>query len=157
MHGREPPPVEILEQVTAKGGDILSRTVENFKPPNRTSLANGGSESPREDSKTPKEEKMDIDDPGSGPGRVTRGELVSANRERFPRNWPFTHVGNHRSSPTAASKSTVSAGYHIIQARASTFKSASVSSTNSGNSCSHWLQLFSVIKSKQCVFYYCEL
>lgn len=74
MHGKEPPPVEILEQLTAKGSDILTRTVDNFKPPPlRTGLANGGSDSESEDVKTPgKDDAMDIDDPASG-GRTTRG------------------------------------------------------------------------------------
>ena len=76
LHGREPPPIEILEKLTAKGGDILSRTVENFRPPQRSSLVNGDSESGGEESKTPKDEKMDIDEPGSV-GRSTRGELVT--------------------------------------------------------------------------------
>ncbi len=76
LHGREPPPIEILEKLTAKGGDILSRTVENFRPPQRSSLVNGDSESGGEDSKTPKDEKMDIDEPGSV-GRSSRGELVT--------------------------------------------------------------------------------
>ena len=75
MHGQEPPPVDILEKVSAKGGDILTRTIDNFKPPPaRSSLGNGESDSGDEDPKTPKEEKMDIDDPGSGAGRTTRGE-----------------------------------------------------------------------------------
>ena len=73
FHGQEPPPVSILEKLTAKGGDVLGRTVENFQPPQgRSSMANGASDSEGEEAKTPKEEKMDIDDPGSG-GRVTRG------------------------------------------------------------------------------------
>ena len=76
MHGREPPPIEILEKLTAKGGDILSRTVENFRPPQRSSLVNGDSESGGEGSKTPKDEKMDVDEPGSV-GRSTRGESVT--------------------------------------------------------------------------------
>lgn len=72
LHGREPPPIEILEKLTAKGGDILSRTVENFRPPQRLSLVNGDSESGGEESRMPKDEKMDIDEPGSV-GRSTRG------------------------------------------------------------------------------------
>ena len=72
---RDPPPVEILEKLTAKGGDILSRTVENFQPP-RSSMANGDSDTGGEEARTPKDEKMDIDEPGSGAGgRSTRGEL----------------------------------------------------------------------------------
>lgn len=49
--------------------------MENFKPPQRLSLVNGESESGGEDSKTPKDEKMDIDEPGSV-GRSTRGEFL---------------------------------------------------------------------------------
>lgn len=71
LHGREPPPIDILERMTAKGGDILNRTVENYKQPQKNGLANGDSDS-GDDAKTPKEEKMDIDEPGSL-GR-TRGE-----------------------------------------------------------------------------------
>lgn len=77
IYGQEPPPVSILEKLTAKGGDVRTRTVDNFDiPPTRTSLANGASDSEEEGSKTPKEEKMEIDDPGSGSGRVTRGMLT---------------------------------------------------------------------------------
>lgn len=83
VHKREPPPKEILEDVTAKGGDLLNRTLENFLIPvgrDAESSANDGDkdkdgEGPdREPAKTPKEEKMDIDEPGSTGGRVTRGE-----------------------------------------------------------------------------------
>ena len=47
----------------------------NFQPPNRSSLANGDSDSEGEEARTPKEDRMEIDDPGSGgAGRSTRGE-----------------------------------------------------------------------------------
>ncbi len=74
MHGKEPPPVEILEHLTAKGSDILTRNVDNFKPPAlRTGLANGGSDSEPEDVRTPgKDDKFDVEDSASG-GRTTRG------------------------------------------------------------------------------------
>ncbi|OCK77558.1 hypothetical protein K432DRAFT_427916 [Lepidopterella palustris CBS 459.81] len=79
IHKREPPPKEILEDVSAKGGDLLNRTVENyFRPVSREAerLANGedkdSDESDQELHKTPKEDKMDIDEPGSTGGRVTR-------------------------------------------------------------------------------------
>lgn len=78
MHGQEPPPVSILENLTAKGGDTRTRTVENFQAPLRTGYANGGSDSEPDGSRTPKEEKMDTDDPGSGGGRQTRGESAFA-------------------------------------------------------------------------------
>ena len=39
-------------------------------------MANGDSDSGGEEARTPKDEKMDIDEPGSGAGgRSTRGEL----------------------------------------------------------------------------------
>ena len=50
--------------------------MENFKPPqSREPLTNGNDSdlSGDEEHKTPKEEKMDVDDPGSGGGRTTRG------------------------------------------------------------------------------------
>ncbi|KAF2020868.1 hypothetical protein BU24DRAFT_416536 [Aaosphaeria arxii CBS 175.79] len=83
FHKREPPPKEILEDVSAKGGDLLTRTVENyFRPANRETerLRTGEDDSDDSDdsgarSKTPKEDKkedkMDVDEPGST-GRVTR-------------------------------------------------------------------------------------
>ncbi|MCJ1245380.1 Chromatin structure-remodeling complex protein rsc9 [Trapelia coarctata] len=76
LHNQEPPPKEILEDISAKGGDLLSRTMENFKPPqSREHVANGNDSelSGDEEHRTPKEEKMDVDDPGSGGGRATRG------------------------------------------------------------------------------------
>lgn len=111
LHKREPPPREILEDITAKGGDLLHRTVENFKPPPaRTSVANGADSegSGGEESKTPKEERMEVDEPGSGGGRISRGLRqappqrvlfqpdVSSSRQ--PRH-PSTH---HHSSPQPA-------------------------------------------------------
>jgi hypothetical protein len=81
IHKREPPPKEILEDVSAKGGDLLNRTVENFlRPTSRETerLRNGDEDSEESDEegdtkKTPKEDRMDLDEPGST-GRVTRGE-----------------------------------------------------------------------------------
>lgn len=79
LHHRDPPPREILENITAKGGDLLHRSVENFKPPVvRMSLTNGQDSegSGGEESKSPKEEKMEVDEPGSGGlgGRTSRGQ-----------------------------------------------------------------------------------
>ena len=77
IHGKDPPPVDILENLTAKGGNILNRTVENFQAPNRNAnLLNGGDDSDSEGVSTPKDDKMDIDEPGSGAGRSTRGMKI---------------------------------------------------------------------------------
>ena len=65
--------------MSAKGGDLLNRTVENyFRPASREAerLRNGDEDSEESDEdgehKTPRGDKMDVDDPGST-GRVTRG------------------------------------------------------------------------------------
>jgi len=76
FHKKEPPPKEILEDVTAKGGDLLNRTLENFTPRisrEAENLVNGDDDSDMEQ-KTPGQEKMDVDEPGSTGGRVTRGK-----------------------------------------------------------------------------------
>jgi chromatin structure-remodeling complex subunit RSC9 len=74
---KEPPPKEILEEVTAKGGNVMGRTLENFsKPPTRdeklAEAAEASDTSPGQT--TPKEEKPNImEDPGSATGRSSRG------------------------------------------------------------------------------------
>jgi chromatin structure-remodeling complex subunit RSC9 len=75
VHKREPPPPEILENVSAKGGDLLNRTVDNFFPPSNREAERLRGEEDSDDSddveKTPKDDKMDVDEPGSV-GRSTR-------------------------------------------------------------------------------------
>ena len=76
IHNQEPPPKDILESISAKGGDLLTRTPENFKPPiSREDKVNGNDSdgSGDEGTNTPKPEKADMDEPGSG-GRTTRGK-----------------------------------------------------------------------------------
>ena len=42
VHKQQPPPKEILEDLTAKGSDLLSRTVHNFRTPKKfDSFTNG--------------------------------------------------------------------------------------------------------------------
>ncbi|KAH0559309.1 hypothetical protein GP486_004172, partial [Trichoglossum hirsutum] len=77
VHKKEPPPKEILEEVTARGAALLTRTVENFKPPgNREQgqLANGedSDHSGDEGQGTPTRDKGGSEEPGSI-GRITRG------------------------------------------------------------------------------------
>nr|POF14898.1 chromatin structure-remodeling complex subunit rsc9 [Quercus suber] len=75
--GKEPPPKEILEDVTAKGGNVMSRTLENFQRPaprEAEGLQNGDASDGSPDQKTPgKEDRLDTDDPGSATGRSSRG------------------------------------------------------------------------------------
>lgn len=72
FHHKEPPPKEILEDVSAKGADVLNRTVENFvKPTSREErMADGQNASENDDQTSP---RADGEDPGSASGRVTRG------------------------------------------------------------------------------------
>ncbi|EMC99591.1 hypothetical protein BAUCODRAFT_101507 [Baudoinia panamericana UAMH 10762] len=77
---KEPPPKEILEQVTAKGGNVMGRTLENYsRPPTKEelNLGTGAGEQEEETSpeqKTPKQEISDpADDQGSAGGRTSRG------------------------------------------------------------------------------------
>ncbi|KIW04192.1 uncharacterized protein PV09_04501 [Verruconis gallopava] len=72
-----PPPKEILEDISARGGDLRTRTLENYTPRvprEQENLANGEkSDGSDDETKTPKVDKMEIDDPGSQSGRATRG------------------------------------------------------------------------------------
>ena len=71
----DPPPKEILEEVTAKGGDLRNRTLENYSRPVKHEMemnGQGGDQSDEE--KTPKqEEKTETEEPGST-GRATRSK-----------------------------------------------------------------------------------
>ena len=116
MHGKEPPPKEILENTTAKGGDLLQRTTENFKPMGREIMANGkdDEDSAAEDAKTPKEEKMDIDDPGSGAGRTTRGLFFLAGSIGRQGNLMLTKT---RASSSTSPACAVPAGNFLIKTK----------------------------------------
>ncbi|PMD13553.1 hypothetical protein NA56DRAFT_637682 [Hyaloscypha hepaticicola] len=72
IHGKEPPPKEILEDTTAKGGGLLTRTLENYRPSARATLGNDHSEASGDDGTPVRERNASEEAPGSG-GRVTRG------------------------------------------------------------------------------------
>ncbi|KAL9604678.1 MAG: hypothetical protein Q9219_000398 [cf. Caloplaca sp. 3 TL-2023] len=71
LHNKTPPPRRILEDISAKGGDLLSRTVGNF----RQATVEDAEASGDDELKTPDGggDKMDLDEPGSGTGRSIRG------------------------------------------------------------------------------------
>ena len=73
---KDPPPREILEDVTAKGGNVMGRTLDNYErrmPREQENLQqNGDASDASPEQKTPSQEKMD-EDPGSATGRSTRG------------------------------------------------------------------------------------
>jgi chromatin structure-remodeling complex subunit RSC9 len=75
-----PPPPEILENLTAKGGDLRNRTLENFHvPASRDSgVLADGLESADDEQRTPKADPMDVDEPGSG-GRYPTSKLFQKN------------------------------------------------------------------------------
>jgi len=81
VHKQEPPPKEILEDVSAKGADLLHRTLENFHrsigrdEPTANGVDHDGSE---DDGRgTPRGDRMDLDEPGSGGARAARGRHSS--------------------------------------------------------------------------------
>ncbi|KAK7545999.1 RSC complex subunit Rsc9 [Phyllosticta paracitricarpa] len=116
FHHKEPPPKEILEDVSARGGDLLTRTKDNFVASTNSvpdKLANGqekdSDDSGEDEQQTPREDRMDIDEPGSTGGRVTRAlrnappqrilfqQEASATRQ--------TRSSGHHHSPTPATNS----------------------------------------------------
>ena len=141
MHGQEPPPVSILEKLTAKGGDTLGRTIENFQPPPaRAEVANGASDSEGEGSKTPNESKMDVDEPGSGGGRVTRGKPIPHQLNLST----FANVLNQRTSSSTSPKTAFPARRLRAATGSSFLWSPPISSTR--DRFPYRLQLRSVIK-----------
>lgn len=71
VHGKEPPPKEILEDVTAKGANLLSRTLENFRG-KRDSNIGGHDSAASGDDGTPARERPPTGDL-SASGRASRG------------------------------------------------------------------------------------
>jgi len=69
IHKKVPPPREIFEDVSAKGANVLGRTLENYVKPTPRDAKNpeaGGEDGDDDDAGTPS--KMDIDEPGSSRG-----------------------------------------------------------------------------------------
>lgn len=66
--GEDPPPREILEDISAKGGDLRSRTIQNFLPPasrdvgNDSTMVESTDQAEQTDEPiTPKRERLDSD------------------------------------------------------------------------------------------------
>jgi hypothetical protein len=101
FHKREPPPKEILEDLTAKGGDLLNRTLENYhrRAHNRDVdiLANGiESDTESNEHTTPKADRMDLDEAPGSSGRVTRGTRLQPSQDSL------THCSRFAPRPRAA-------------------------------------------------------
>lgn len=121
VHGKEPPPKDILEDVTAKGGDLLTRTRDNFRL-RRDSGIGAASAAASGDDATPNRDRQG-DTPGSS-SRASRG-LREAPPQRVlfqPETGPTRthrqssgpHV-SHPSTPASGSHATTPAQSHLPQ------------------------------------------
>ncbi|XMA17336.1 hypothetical protein WAI453_010127 [Rhynchosporium graminicola] len=74
VHGKEPPPKEILEDVSAKGSGLLTRTLENYRPtvPRETTALGNDSDGSGDEGTPTRDTAATEETPGSG-GRVARG------------------------------------------------------------------------------------
>ncbi|KAI9826588.1 MAG: Chromatin structure-remodeling complex protein rsc9 [Thelocarpon impressellum] len=105
VHGKEPPPREILEDISARGADLLNRTLDNYKPHvfvrEQGTVANGEeSDGAGEEDRTmtPDHDRVELEESGSG-GRVTRGPpLQTYNSSSNPGSMSFT-VANYEPRP----------------------------------------------------------
>lgn len=71
VHNKTPPPPQILEDLSARGGGILTRTLETYTPKNRRSSTAQNSPQPSGDDGTPVRDSKPEDTPSSG--RAARG------------------------------------------------------------------------------------
>ncbi|KAL2428536.1 hypothetical protein ABEF91_008800 [Exophiala dermatitidis] len=73
--GEEPPPKEILEDLSAKGGNLRTRTLENYPVPSsqaaEAAMADGG-ETADEEHATPKRQKTEVEEPESASRNAAR-------------------------------------------------------------------------------------
>lgn len=79
----EPPPPEIVENLTAKGGDVRKRTLETFNVPGarETGILADGAESAEDEQKTPKVGgALEAEEPGSG-GRYSTSKRIRFRHE----------------------------------------------------------------------------
>ncbi|KAI9834072.1 MAG: hypothetical protein M1819_003357 [Sarea resinae] len=121
FHKKEPPPRNILEDVSAGGGGLLNRTTENYVKPGRdsTSFADGQQSSGSEDeaSKTPKDAKTEQEDPGSGAGRVTRGlRQAPPQRVLFQPDVSSSRQTRHSTTSSAHSPQPAATTYNSVYA-----------------------------------------
>jgi chromatin structure-remodeling complex subunit RSC9 len=113
IHNKEPPPKEILEETTAKGGALLSRTVENYRHASRreTGGLQDGQSGESGDDGTPVRERAGSEDPPGSGGRATRG-LRQAPPQRVlfqPDTLPARQTHRHISTPTASTPTSTTA------------------------------------------------
>ncbi|KAI9727067.1 MAG: Chromatin structure-remodeling complex protein rsc9 [Cirrosporium novae-zelandiae] len=116
---KTPPPPQILEEISAKGGDLLNRTIKSFKPPDKTKLINGtSSQEIMERGQNSPADKMDVDENGltrrnlrqnPTPARhyqpdtsSTRQTRQSSGHAQSPQPTPtYNNVGSYSPNPSA--------------------------------------------------------
>ncbi|KAF4637211.1 hypothetical protein G7Y89_g878 [Cudoniella acicularis] len=109
IHKKEPPPKHILEDRTAKGGKLLTRTVENYNFSKGGGMGHDGSDGSGDDGTPVRDRNGSEETPGSG-GRVTRG-LRQAPPQRIlfqpdtqsSRQTRHVSATSHASSPSHSS------------------------------------------------------
>lgn len=109
VHNQTPPPPEILEETSAKGGSLLTRTLSNFKPKDRRDTSTQNSPAPSGDDGTPARESRPEEPPSTG--RAARG-LRQAPPQRVifqPETGP-TRPSRHSSGQHHAGSSTPQGG-----------------------------------------------
>lgn len=129
IHNKTPPPPEILEETTAKGSGLLTRTLENYRHRDRSTAQN--SPQPSGDDGTPARDSKPDDTPSSG--RAARGlRQAPPQRVIFHPDTGSTRPSNRHASgqQPATSAASSSHGAQHSQHRAST-------SHNNGHSQSH--------------------
>lgn len=94
IHNKEPPPREILEDISARGGNLLTRTIENYP------LARKGLEDD-EGEGTPNADKVDVVDPSSS--RAARGENPMARTCHHSLNVVHSWLAGRSTTATALS------------------------------------------------------
>lgn len=118
VHGKEPPPKDILEDVTAKGASLLTRTRENYRGKRDSNIGAADSAASGDDG-TPARERPVPDAASSA--RASRGL-----REAPPQRVIFqpdtgssratrhtsTHHATHTNSPATGSGSTQTPAHH---------------------------------------------
>lgn len=131
--GKEPPPKEILEEMTAKGGNVMTRTLENYQraptKEERDLVGEDSEPSPEQQKTTPKPEAAGGadatagEDPGSAAGSRTRG-LRQAPPQRVLFQPDLTSgrqtrgVAQATSSPTPGQSNNILSGLNLSAASA---------------------------------------
>lgn len=129
IHNKTPPPPEILEDLTAKGSGLLTRTLENFRPRDRSTAQN--SPQPSGDDGTPARDSKPDDTPSSG--RAARGlRQAPPQRVIFQPDTGPTRPSNRQSSAQHPATSAASSSHMQL----SQHRTPSVSQSN-GHAQSH--------------------